>query len=142
MAKQLVVTTGPDQGQIFSLPARDFFLVGRSRANEVRLADPHVSRVHCRVEVSGDNIIVVDHDSAAGTFVNGGRVGGPRVLRPGDVIRVGQTELQLRVVTPDDQKTVPPAAREAPTVPPVAAPLGQVVGQTVGQYVLGPLLAR
>jgi serine/threonine protein kinase len=141
MAKQLVVTAGPDQGQIIPLPAADFFLLGRSRAAEARLTDPHVSRVHCRIEVSGDTIVLVDHESAAGTFVNGRRVGGPQTLRLGDVIRVGDTELQLREVSPDGEKTLPPAA--APTLPhTAAAPLGEMVGQTISHYVLGPLLAR
>jgi hypothetical protein len=139
MPKQLVVTTGPDQGQVFPLPAKDFFLLGRSRAGEVRLADPHVSRVHCRIEVSGDTVVLVDHDSAGGTFVNGSRVGGPRALQIGDVIRVGNTDLQLRSVSVDGEKTVPPAAAAAS---PPAAPLGEMVGQTVSRYVLGPLLAR
>jgi serine/threonine protein kinase len=141
MPKQLVVTTGPDQGQVIPLPAKDFFLLGRSRASDVRLADPHVSRVHCRIEVSGDEVVLIDHDSAGGTFVNGRRVGGPQTLRPGDVIRVGLTELQLRSPSPDGEKTLPPAARTDSTLPP-AAPLGEMVGQTISHYALGPLLAR
>jgi serine/threonine protein kinase len=143
MPKQLVVTAGPDQGLVIALPAKDSFLLGRSRANEVRLADPHVSRVHCRIEVSGDEVVLVDHDSAGGTFVNGRRVGGPQALRPGDVIRLGQTELQLRSASPDGDKTILPAAASAPTVPPAAAaPLGDMVARTVAHYALGPLLAR
>jgi serine/threonine protein kinase len=144
MPKQLVVTGGPDQGQVFPLPAKDFFLVGRSRASDVRLADPHVSRVHFRVEVNDDNVILVDHDSAGGTFVNGRRVGGPHALRPGDVIRAGNSELQLRSVAPDEHKTVPPAAAtaRAPVPSAATAPLGQVVGQIISHYALGPLLAR
>ena len=142
MPKQLVVTAGPDQGQVIPLPAADFFLLGRSRAAEARLTDPHVSRVHCRIEVSGDTVVLIDHDSAGGTFVNGRRVGGPQTLRPGDVIRVGDTELQLRAVSPDGEKTLPPAAAADVAARAAAAPLGEMVGQTISHYVLGPLLAR
>ncbi len=140
MPMQLVVTAGPDLGQIIPLPARDFFLLGRSRANEARLTDPHVSRVHCRVEVSGDDVVLVDHDSAGGTFVNGSRLGAPRSLRPGDVIRLGTTELQLRSAVPDDHSTLPPGERAATT--PRPAPLAEMVSQTISHYALGPLLAR
>jgi pSer/pThr/pTyr-binding forkhead associated (FHA) protein len=140
MPKQLVVKAGPDQGSTFPLPATDFLLLGRSRAADARLTDPHVSRVHCRIEVSGDDLILLDNDSAGGTFVNGRRINGPQALRVGDVLRVGQTELQLRDVSPDEVKTVPPAAR--PAAPPAAPPLGELVGQTISRYRVGAVLAR
>src|SRR5437762_13639090 len=116
MLKQLVVTAGPDQGRVFPLPVADTLLLGRSRATETRLVDPHASRLHCRVEVRGDDVLVADNDSAGGTFVNGRRVSGPHALRPGDVLRIGQTELRLQAAAPDEASTVPPGPR--PVAPP------------------------
>jgi hypothetical protein len=138
MLKQLVVTAGPDQGRVFPLPAADTLLLGRSRATETRLIDPHVSRLHCRVAVSGGEVVVTDNDSAGGTFVNGRRVSGPHPVRPGDVIRIGHTELRLRAVAPDDEDTAPPAA--PPAAP--ALPLTELVGQTVSRYQIGSVLAK
>ncbi len=146
MDKQLVITSGPDQGRVFPLPAADTLLLGRSRATETRLADPHVSRVHCRIEVKGDEVIITDNDSAGGTYVNGRRLSSPYILRPGDRITVGQTELQLRTVTPDDADTVPP--RSQPTAPPQlpaevgGLPLAELVGQTISRYRIGSVLAK
>jgi pSer/pThr/pTyr-binding forkhead associated (FHA) protein len=141
MPKQLVVTAGPDQGRIFPLPATDFLLLGRSRAVEARLSDPLVSRVHCRIEVSGDDLVLLDNDSAGGTYVNGRRIGGPQAIRAGDLIRIGRTELRLRMVSPDEEKTVPPAPRAGAPAP-AAPPLGELVGQMISRYLVGPVLAR
>jgi hypothetical protein len=150
MQKQLVVTAGPDQGRVFPLPEADTLLLGRSRATETRLVDPHVSRLHCRIEVRGDDVLVADNDSAGGTFVNGRRVAGPHALRVGDVLRVGQTELRLQAVVPDEASTVPPGPRPAapPAVPQVpladlvGLPAAELVGQTISRYQIGPVLAK
>ena len=39
--------------------------------------------------------MLTDHGSTNGTFVNGRRVAAPTVLKVGDVIRIGHTELRL-----------------------------------------------
>jgi hypothetical protein len=142
--KQFVVTAGPDKGRVFPLPAADSLLLGRSRAAELRLVDPYVSRLHCRVEVTGDRVVLLDNDSAGGTFVNGRRLAGPQALRAGDVVRVGETELQLQTLA-DGASTWPPAA-PAPgalaTPGAVPLPLGELVGQTISRYQVGPVLAK
>jgi pSer/pThr/pTyr-binding forkhead associated (FHA) protein len=40
--------------------------------------------------------VVEDLRSTNGTFVNGDRVSGRRVLRGGDVVTIGQTQLEYR----------------------------------------------
>src|SRR6266404_3586759 len=95
MAKKLIVLAGPDEGQVFPLGA-DALMFGRSRATDTPLTDPHVSRVHCQVVPEGDNFVVVDFDSASGTFVNGKEID-RHVLQSGDLIRIGATHLQYVV---------------------------------------------
>src|SRR5438874_1617635 len=107
MPKQLQVVTGPDQGRVFPLPEADTVLIGRSRALESRLMDPYVSRVHCQVEMTADQAMLTDFESAAGTFVNGKRASRYE-LQPGDVIRIGDTFLQYQDGDPAEQKTLPP----------------------------------
>src|SRR5687768_15587151 len=70
MAKKLIVLAGPDEGMVFTLGS-ETLLLGRSRATETHLTDPHVSRVHCQIVPEGNQYVVVDFDSASGTFVNG-----------------------------------------------------------------------
>src|SRR5438270_10150463 len=95
MAKRLLVLAGPDEGKTFPLQVSEALLLGRSRATEGRLIDPHVSRVHCQVHTDGERAMVTDFDSAGGTFVNGKKIAGKQDLQPGDLIRIGNTRLQF-----------------------------------------------
>jgi pSer/pThr/pTyr-binding forkhead associated (FHA) protein len=46
------------------------------------------------VEPRRDGVWVSDIGSTNGTYVNGARIAKPRCLSPGDVIRVGGTDLR------------------------------------------------
>lgn len=92
MPSKLIVLAGPDEGLVFPLSS-EVVLLGRSRATETHLTDPHVSRVHCQIVPEDKRFVVVDFDSASGTFVNGKEVE-RHVLRTGDLIRIGATHLQ------------------------------------------------
>lgn len=141
MVRQLVVVAGPDKGRAFPLPEADALLLGRSRATESRLSDPYTSRVHCQVAVRGDDVVVTDSDSAGGTFVNDQRLTGPRLLKLGDVIRIGQTE--LRYVSGDEADTLPPAApAAAPAARSAAPPAAELIGQTFSRYEITAVLAK
>lgn len=69
---------------------------GRGAENGIRLdGDEFVSSVHALLEPAGEGLWVSDSHSTNGTFVNGARVAERRLLQPGDVVRIGQTDLQL-----------------------------------------------
>src|SRR5438105_2045980 len=99
MPKRLLVLAGPDEGKVFAIPPAESLLVGRSRATDVCLIDPHVSRVHCQVQVEDGHVVVSDFDSPGGTWINGKRVA-KQALQPGDLLRIGNTRLQFL----DDQE--------------------------------------
>ena len=68
--------------------------VGRGVENAIRLDDDHtVSNRHATLDSRADGLWVEDAGSTNGTFVNGARVTSARLLQPGDVIRVGHTDL-------------------------------------------------
>jgi pSer/pThr/pTyr-binding forkhead associated (FHA) protein len=70
--------------------------VGRGGQNDVSIeGDEFASARHVRVEPRRDGVWVSDVGSTNGTFVNGVRIDRPRKLVPGDVIRVGETELRF-----------------------------------------------
>ncbi len=70
--------------------------VGRSGQNDLALdADDYASAQHARIEPRSDGVWVEDVGSTNGTFVNGDRVTKPRLLQPGDVIRIGETDLRF-----------------------------------------------
>lgn len=70
--------------------------LGRSADNDMELGDDEfASAHHARVEPRRDGVWVQDVGSTNGTFVNGMKLDSPRKLAPGDVIRVGETDLRF-----------------------------------------------
>ena len=69
--------------------------IGRGAQNDLALEqDTFASAAHARVQPQRDGVWVADTGSTNGTFVNGERLENPRRLAPGDVIRVGATDLR------------------------------------------------
>jgi hypothetical protein len=69
---------------------------GRGGENAVRLdGDDFASTRHAVLEPRSDGLWVEDIGSTNGTFVNGARVTTARLLAPGDVVRMGQTDLRV-----------------------------------------------
>ena len=76
--------------------AKPEITIGRAEGCDIGLfGDPDVARLHARILRQGDEYLVDDAGSAAGTFVNDVRVDGPRALRSGDTIRVGRSVLRF-----------------------------------------------
>lgn len=71
-------------------------VVGRMEPADLVLADPKVSRRHCKVARSGAGWVVEDMGSSNGTRVGGVGVKS-RPLRPGDRIEVGTSVLVFEV---------------------------------------------
>jgi FHA domain-containing protein len=70
-------------------------LLGRGSGNNVNLArDEFASSKHARVEPRRDGVWVEDVGSTNGTYLNGIRLTQAKRLAPGDVVRIGETELR------------------------------------------------
>ena len=70
-------------------------LLGRGSRNDVNLArDEYASSNHARVEPRRDGVWLEDVGSTNGTYLNGIRLTQAKRLEPGDVMRVGETELR------------------------------------------------
>ena len=70
--------------------------IGRSSQNDLGLdGDEFASARHARFEPRRDGVWVEDIGSTNGTFVNGIRLTRERRLAPGDVLRVGETDLRF-----------------------------------------------
>jgi FHA domain-containing protein len=68
--------------------------IGRGQGNDIALEDEFASVHHASIEPRRDGVWVLDTGSTNGTFVNGAKVSKPRKLEPGDVIRIGGTDLR------------------------------------------------
>lgn len=83
-----MVLAGPAEGA--RLPLAPVRTLGRGRDADLRVRDPHASRVHARFRVGCGGAAVEDLGSKNGVLVNGRRIGeGARALRPGDRIALG-----------------------------------------------------
>jgi hypothetical protein len=71
--------------------------IGRSRDCDVVLADGNVSRHHAEVRPRGDGWMIADLGSTNGVTVNGTRIEQARLLRAGDRIEVGTTQLTFEL---------------------------------------------
>ena len=94
---RLVVThsVSLDEGDQFELEALPL-TIGRAGQNDVSIdGDEFASARHVRIEPRRDGVWVHDLGSTNGTHVNGVRIDRPRKLVPGDVVRVGETELRF-----------------------------------------------
>jgi hypothetical protein len=116
----LVVVAGPAAGRRVELTGP--VTIGR-REGEVVLEDPETSRRHCTIAPGPHSeVVVTDLGSTNGTWINGTRLTGPTVLRPGDELRIGDSV--CRIESPYAAPTPPPVAPQpqyAPAPPPIAA---------------------
>jgi len=71
--------------------------IGRDSANAIMLRDASVSSRHARVLRTPDGFVIEDLQSRNGTFVNGERVIGQRLLADNDVVRFGRVLLTFNV---------------------------------------------
>ena len=129
-------------------------LIGRLPECDVLLNDTLVSRMHARISVQGDSVVVEDLHSSNGVYVNGLRVGHSTVLCEGDRILIGTTEFSLfetrdsslmriraaRAVSPDSEGRVTPLQNPVRSLTPRgASKTPAVTRQTAATKPTGPL---
>jgi len=71
--------------------------IGRTAPADIIIADPRVSRLHCKVELAGDQLRVHDLNSTNGTYIEGKRVHDAALLDIGSVLQVGNVSLKHEV---------------------------------------------
>jgi hypothetical protein len=71
--------------------------VGRSRNCDIVLSDPNVSRRHAEIRPRGGSWVLVDLGSTNGSRINGRSLEGSEVIKPGDQIELGSTQLTFEL---------------------------------------------
>jgi hypothetical protein len=99
-------------------------MMGRDVSNDIVLADTEVSRQHARITKTPGGFVFEDLGSTNGSFINGERLLAPRVLKPGDLLGLGENvTLTFDAVAPEAAATVIGGQEERPAAqPPVAQP--------------------
>ena len=93
---RLTVLKSPsvDEGEEWQLNSAPLTF-GRSAQNDVQLQrDEYASSKHARIEPRRDGVWLEDIGSTNGTYLNGIRLTRPKRLTPGDIVRIGETELR------------------------------------------------
>ena len=117
--------------------------IGRMETNDLILVDPLASRHHAVIRWAPTGYEVDDLGSANGTFVSGQRVVGRAPLSPGDVVRIGTTEMLFRVRNGSEQNQTLAHGLSAFAGAPGASALpgawpGQDNSPTVGRFPAPP----
>ncbi len=129
---QLIMSSGPTPNEVYPLSKQEI-IIGRDATADVMVNIAEISRRHTRLRFEGGGFVVEDLGSTNGTFVNGQRLTGPQMLRPGDRIKLGeavtlayqvaQFDMNATVVTPSSHMdTLTPGQPVAPMQRSAAAP--------------------
>ena len=110
---QLVMSSGPTPNEVYPLSKQEI-IIGRDTNADIVINIAEISRRHTRFRFEGGGFLVEDLGSTNGTFVNGQRLTGPHMMRPGDRVKLGeavtlayqvaQYDMNATVVTPSSQK--------------------------------------
>jgi hypothetical protein len=95
-AAHVLFVTEPQESSGRVITVESPVLIGRSREADITLDDPFISDRHVRFDRLEHRIVLEDLGSTNGTQVNGLAVTGRRVLDRGDVVRIGQTMMEVR----------------------------------------------
>jgi hypothetical protein len=127
------VLTGPRPGKVYDLTL-PVITIGRDVTNSIIIGDAEVSRKHSRLTSQSGSYLIEDLGSTNGTMVNGQRLLGPHLLRPGEIIVLGEN-ISLEFYTqefdpdatlalhPSETPSYPEPAPAPPPAPPASPPI-------------------
>ena len=98
---------------------------GRHDECQLRIKSSEVSRKHCQFYEKNGMLLLKDLGSSNGTFLNGKKIEGQRVLEPGDELSIGPIKLRVEKVgqpAPAAKPAASTAASPADTAVPLAVP--------------------
>lgn len=114
---------GENEGvEIKLTPPREIY-IGRSEESDVFLGEKKISRKHCQILVSEDQVRIVDLESTNGSFVNSKKISEQK-LKNGDKIKVGSSLIEVQIQSKAAAESEAPtgAKSKEKSVPPKAPP--------------------
>ena len=118
---QLIMRTGPTPGKVFELAKNEVY-IGRDVNNDIVVNDSEVSRKHSRLILQAAGYLLEDLGSTNGTFVNGQRLMGPHMLRPGELLMIGENVSMAYEAGYDADATMVATPPQVPAYPPTPPP--------------------
>jgi len=138
---QLFCIAGPEKNCRFEIKQGDSLSIGRGNDSDTKINDPAMSRQHCRVFYSENEIVVTDEGSSSGTFVNDQRVTSS-IVKIGGQIRCGDSV--FKVVSPESasEKTVADSGIGSQTTGGSPVHIGNLKGKKLGPFLIESPLAK
>jgi pSer/pThr/pTyr-binding forkhead associated (FHA) protein len=137
---RFLVLSGLGQGRELVLASSGrAYKVGRGEACDLILQDEEISREHAAFERGPDGVVVRDLGSKNGVEVAGELVANERLLRDGDIVRVGET--RLRLLDPEERYLRQMEAVDAELVGAAAVPRAAVSSDEAAKLSRLPAIA-
>ncbi|MEX1217405.1 MAG: FHA domain-containing protein [Acidimicrobiales bacterium] len=70
--------------------------IGRAAGCQVTIDDTYASQIHARLFFRDNQWQIEDLGSTNGTWLNRHQVSGPMVVKPGDVVQIGNTVMEMQ----------------------------------------------
>jgi hypothetical protein len=70
--------------------------IGRAAGCQVTIDDTYASQIHARIFSRDNQWQIEDLGSTNGTWLNRHKVAGPMVIKPGDVVQIGNTVMEMQ----------------------------------------------
>lgn len=137
MSHKIHIVGGPEKGRVFSLVDGQTLVIGRGQQSDTKINDPFISRIHCKVSLSGTSVMLLDA-GGGNTLVDGAPVN-EKGLGPGDEFQAGSSLFRYAIgdIDPDTIRLPAgslPAAKNKPTS------LKDLVGQSMAHYRLDKII--
>lgn len=101
--------------------------IGRASDCSIPIKDRYLSRKHAEIIAVGNGWMLKDLGSANGTYLNGSRVERDEILKTGDRIRLGDTEIVFETSGASTDRFIAVAdSGGAGTNPTIAIPVGEI----------------
>ncbi len=102
-AAWLIIVKGSKEGVEYEIPPRSKqnkrrISIGRKTDKDIVIDDDTISRGHAYIIIEKDKYKIGDAGSANGTFLNGKIIYSDKVLKDGDKINIGDTELVFKKI--------------------------------------------
>ena len=93
----VTVERGPKELRGLSIAVNGPVIVGRSPGADIVIGAEYVSSRHARFSLMGKNLFVEDLGSTNGTTINKAPITQPTACKNGDVVRVGDVAIRVRL---------------------------------------------
>ncbi len=141
MSHKIHVVGGPEKGRVFSLADGQTLVIGRGQQSDTKINDPFISRIHCKVSMSGSTVTLLD--AGGGNTLVAGTAVIEKKLDPGDEFQAGNSLFRYTIgdIDPDTMR-LPAVGVTASSQQPKPKPtaLKDLVGQSMAHYRLDKII--